>query len=137
MRKIQGGDGCLQDVFPDRLARAGMDQRIFSDYECNRKRLQEARVFRCQGILCPLHGAAGVGVEGAHIEAVQRRPVMIARQAKLRQLPQVLDALVGIGTITNHIAQAPHIIPVAFAMRENGFKSGVIGVNIRDDEDSH
>jgi hypothetical protein len=62
---------------------------------------------------------------------------MIARQTKMGQAAQLLDAFVGVWPISHNIAQAPHILPLSFSVFQNSLKSGKVGMNIGYDKNAH
>ncbi len=54
---------------------------------------------------------------------------MVASYADMGELTQPLDALVGLGTIAHHVAEAPNLVEMA-DISQNCVKSSQIGMDV-------
>ena len=61
---------------------------------------------------------------------------MVAAHKYLTQLAHTIDYLVGIGSITNHVAQVPNCV-VLRRGAQHGVQGLEVGVNIGKDEYTH
>ncbi|GBL18800.1 uncharacterized protein MJ0912 [Anaerolineaceae bacterium] len=63
---------------------------------------------------------------------------MVATQAsEIGQRPHRIRALIGIGAVTHHVAQAPNGIVRAVRVRQHGLQRGKVGVNVRHYQHAH
>ncbi len=72
--------------------------------------------------------------EGRCVELAEHRKVVVPDQADLTPLARQLDAEVGIGAVSDDVAEAPSLLDAGLvAVAENRLESGQIGVDVAED----
>src|ERR1700690_647145 len=85
----------------------------------------------------PGQGSTGVAVEGFKSHPAQNSHIVVCQNTgQLRELPHTLDHHIWIGPVTHEVAETPGLIGLARIL-EHGFQSRVVGVNVRNDQDTH
>ncbi len=83
-----------------------------------------AGVLAGQSFLGPADGVLGFDVKRRQIDLVERGSVVVANQtSQVGQSSHPLHALVGVGTVSNQIAQAPHCVNLPGSI-QNGLQGG-------------
>jgi hypothetical protein len=141
-RRVEGleveiGRALIEDVFPDRLARAAVRQRVIPHGDTGGKRPQESLVVRGEHLTGPEGDIARVAGEPAERHAAQRRLVVVSHQAEqVGQGANPLDALVGVGAVADQVAEAPDRVDRA-GIGHHGVERRGVGMDIGNDEHPH
>jgi arginyl-tRNA synthetase len=127
-----------KDVLPDRIAGRGVEE---GDFLAFARRLQLAQhLQRSLGDVLTGPGdrsCGGLG-ERSDIQGTEHREVMVADQAERAALPHQIGALVGLGTVAEHVAQAPDLLDAGIVDRiEGGLERWQICVDVADDGGAH
>jgi hypothetical protein len=62
---------------------------------------------------------------------------VIPGKAQMRHTLEQVAAFIGARAVTHYITQAPHIIPLALCILQNGLEGDQIRVNVRDYQNPH
>lgn len=98
--------------------------------------LQPTGVFGRQYTARPLGSASRDGIKAFHIIDSAAGFVVVPAYEDLSFLPHPIDDFVWVRSITDHVAEVPDGI-VRGRGREDGVERVEIGVNVREDEDTH
>ena len=130
----QGGE----DVLPYGIAR----RRVIEPHAAHRsrglQRLQPVAVAGVDDLLRPARGERGAGGELAEVEVAGHRQVVVAGQADVGVLARQPAAVVGIGAVAHHVAQAPDLLRRAGPdVGKDRLEGVTVAVDVGDDGDLH
>ena len=106
--KVKRGGARVQQILPNRLARAAVYQGDQVQDDPLWQALQKAEVGRIQALLGPQNGGARLRVERINLDVLEGRSIMIAQNAlQIGQRRNALNAFVGVRAVAHQVAQAP------------------------------
>ena len=114
MGKIDSGTDRLQQVLPNWIARAAVDQGDSFNLDPLRKGLQPIQVFRSDDLACPLDCIACFWIKYLMWNGSADRSVVVSDDAhQVGEFPQNADAFIRIWPVADDIAQAPNLVDAA------------------------
>jgi voltage-gated potassium channel len=127
-----------QDVVPDRVARAAVEELRAVLLGTRFEPLEERARFVCQHALRPARRCRGVAGEVRDPERSADDEVVVAGEAQASPLLHERAALVRPGPVANRVAEAPDRIDAFLVDRRERRHEGVqVRVDVRDDGDPH
>jgi len=109
-----------------------MCQGVLAKHKRGGQSRQVGQVVGRERVARPGDSAARVRIERANVQASQCRPIVVPGQAQVWHTAQQIAALIRIGAVPDHIAQAPDEIPVPLGILQNRLESSEVGVNVGD-----
>src|SRR5687767_3908214 len=107
--KIQTRRKRVQNIFPDRIARAPMHKAyIFTNFQVGWERAQEVHIGCAQDAFMVFQRAAGVAVECIKRDSADDGYIMIAKQTgEVRDVANLLYDRVRVRAVPHKVAQTP------------------------------
>ena len=91
-----------------------------------------------RGLLRPAHRRRRRGREGGDVELAEHREVVVADQTKLAALGHEAGALVGLGAVADHVAEAPELADAGpLDVGQYGFERRQVRVDVAQHGQSH
>src|ERR1700721_4671032 len=107
---------------------------------CQRSLLQTLEpfaIFTTQLIAGPQSDSARHWVEIVGISEARTGLIVISPDDGDIHLADPVDNFVGIWTVTDHVAEADYLVPMALGSRQGGFESRYVCVNVAEDQIPH
>jgi hypothetical protein len=142
VRQLQGLERNVlrEDVVPNRVAWASMEELDALDFGARREALEELTRLLGQLLCRPNRGRGRLGVELLDVDLgrAQGDEIVVADQDEICPIAHERAALVRPGPVAHGVAEAPDRIGrLAVDLAQDRFERVKVRVDVRDDRDSH